>query len=130
MVAMITLVSFLSVLWNAFINFDDGTTFLNNPYYRGLGGTQLHWMWVTMHVAMDRPLTRVAYRFDPDGGRLGPFGSQPTTVLLQVAPATLVYIVARRLLLIGSGERPVTTSALAGSAMIAALAFAIHPQRV
>jgi len=64
MVAVTTLVSFWPVLWNGFINFDDDTTFLNNPYYRGLGWTQLHWMWGTTHLAMYRPLTWVTYGID------------------------------------------------------------------
>ena len=130
MVAVTTLVSFWPVLWNEFINFDDDTTFLNNPYYRGLGWTQLHWMWGTRHLAMYRPLTWVTYGIDYELWGLNPFGYHLTSLLLHAATASLVCIVARRLLLIGGGERPANASALAGSAVIAALAFAIHPLRV
>jgi len=130
MVAVTTLVAFWPVLWNGFINFDDETTFLNNPYYRGLGWTQLHWMWGTRHLNMYRPLTWVTYGIDYELWGLAPFGYHLTSLLLHAANASLVYIVARRLLLIGSGERTAGAPALAGSAVIAALVFAIHPLRV
>jgi hypothetical protein len=130
MVAVTTLVAFWPVLWNGFINFDDEITFLSNPYYRGLGWTQLHWMWRTRHLNMYRPLTWVTYGMDYELWGLTPFGYHLTSLLLHAANASLVYIVARRLLLIGSGERTAGAPALAGSAAIAALVFAIHPLRV
>src|SRR2546428_3879657 len=38
LVALVTFAVFLPALQNQFVNWDDPTNFLDNPYFRGLGG--------------------------------------------------------------------------------------------
>ena len=37
--------AFAPALSQGFVAYDDDVLFLNNPYYRGLGAEQWHWIW-------------------------------------------------------------------------------------
>src|SRR5712691_1799122 len=50
LVALFTLAAFLPTLQNQFVNWVDHENFLENPHYRGLGWSQLRWMWTTQEV--------------------------------------------------------------------------------
>jgi len=56
LVALVTFVAFLPVLRAGFVTWDDDRNFLDNPAYRGLGPTQLRWMWTTFHMGHYVPL--------------------------------------------------------------------------
>src|SRR5438093_5667587 len=47
LIAVVTFATLLPALHNQFVNWDDDKNFLENPHYRGLGWTQLSWMWTT-----------------------------------------------------------------------------------
>ena len=49
-VAVVTFVAFVPSLLNQFVDWDDPENFITNPSYRGLGWTQLKWMWTTFHL--------------------------------------------------------------------------------
>src|SRR2546430_9696260 len=55
-IAFSTFAAFLPTLQNQFVSWDDDKNFLENPHYRGLGWTQLRWMWTT-HLGHYIPLT-------------------------------------------------------------------------
>jgi hypothetical protein len=64
-VITLTLVAFLPLLGNGFIrNWDDNLNFLDNPHYRGLGPTQLRWMFTTFHAGHYMPLTWLTLGLD------------------------------------------------------------------
>jgi tetratricopeptide (TPR) repeat protein len=126
---VLTFVTFSPVLWNDFILFDDAQTFLTNPYYRGLGWTQLRWMWTTTHLAMYRPLTWITYAIDYHFWGLNPLGYHLTGLLLHATTAAVFCLVARRLLFFADQERKADPLGLCVSAAAAALLFAIHPLR-
>jgi len=51
-----TLIAFLPVLSNGFIDWDDQANFVNNAAFRGFGWTQLTWMATTFHLGVYQPL--------------------------------------------------------------------------
>jgi len=130
-VAVTTFVAFAPSLQNHFVDWDDPDNFITNPYYRGLGWTQLRWMWTTVLLGHYVPVTWMTLGLDYLTWGMNPAGYHLTNVLLHSANATLVYLVALRLL---RAAIPVamTVDLLAWrlSAAFAALLFAVHPLRV
>src|SRR5438132_2663270 len=131
LIALVTFLPFLPTLDNQFVNWDDDDNLLDNPHYRGLGWTQLRWMWTTSHLGHYAPLTWMTLGLDYLFWGLKPVGYHLTNLLLHAANAAVFYLVARRIL--GSalpGPRERGNVGLALSAAFAALLFAIHPLRV
>src|SRR3989454_534488 len=129
LVALLTLTAFLPTLQNQFVSWDDDKNFLENPHYRGLSWTHLHWMWTT-HLGHYIPLTWMTLGLDYLLWGMNPVGYHLTSLLLHAANAVVFFFVVRRLLtraLPGPAERG---HALAVAAGFAALVFAIHPLRV
>src|SRR5262249_28035486 len=63
-VALATIVAFLPVLNNEFLDWDDGETLVTNFNYRGLGWTQLTWMFTAHHMGHWLPLTWISFGLD------------------------------------------------------------------
>ena len=129
LIAVVTFAAFLPALHNQFVNWDDDKNFLENPHYRGLGWTQLSWMWTT-HMGHYIPLTWMTFGLDYLLWGMNPRGYHLTNLLLHAANAVVFFFITRRLLtraLPSPSERGHT---LAVSAAFAALVFAIHPLRV
>src|SRR5439155_21822245 len=130
LIALVTFATFLPALHNQFVNWDDDKNFLENPHYRGLGWTHLRWMWRTTQLGHYIPLTWMTLGLDYSLWGMNPFGYHLTSLLLHAATAVVFFFVARRILTLalpGPSERG---HALAVSAGVAALVFAIHPLRV
>src|SRR5215831_8071799 len=126
LVATVTLLTFLPALRNDFVNWDDVENFLNNPHYRGLGWTNIRWMLTTAHLGHYIPVTWLTLGLDYVLWGMDPRGYHFTAVLLHALNAGLVYVLAYRLLELGSsGGR-----GLALGAATAALLFSLHPLRV
>ena len=130
LVALLTFLAFLPVLHNGFVSWDDDKNFLLNSEYRGLGWTQLRWMWTTTHLGHYVPLSWMTLGLDYVLWGMNPAGYHLTSLLLHSANAVVVYFIARRVLgmaVAGSNQEPQT---LALAATVAALLFAVHPLRV
>ncbi|MEP6990116.1 MAG: tetratricopeptide repeat protein [bacterium] len=128
-VAVITFVAWLPALRNGFVSWDDERNFIANPHYRGLGPTQLAWMWTTFHMGHYVPLSWMSHGLDYVVWGMNPLGYHLTSILLHVANAVLLYFLARRVLrasLVAAGDERL----LAAAAGFAALVFAVHPLRV
>ncbi|TMH83068.1 MAG: glycosyltransferase family 39 protein [Betaproteobacteria bacterium] len=131
LIAVVTLAAFLPALQNQFVNWDDADNFLGNPHYRGLGWSQLRWMWTTFHMGHWIPLTWMTLGLDYLLWGMNPFGYHLTSLVLHAANAIVFYFVAFRILglaLPDAGDRG--RAGLALSAGFAALLFALHPLRV
>src|SRR5438105_1828923 len=98
LVALATFIVFLPALRNGFVAWDDDKNFLTNPDYRGLGLSQLHWMWTTFHLGHYVPLSWMTLGLDYELWGMDPIGYHLTSQLLHAANAVLVYFLARRLL--------------------------------
>lgn len=127
--ALLTIVTFLPALRNQFVgNFDDARNFLTNPHYRGLGWTQIEWMFTTLHMGQYIPLTWITLGLDYLLWGMNATGYHLTSLLLHAVTAVLFYSVSRRLIGEATG-RPEAWATAAGAA-VAALLFAVHPLRV
>jgi Tfp pilus assembly protein PilF len=125
-VAIVTAVVFSRTLQHGFITWDDDQNFLANPFYRGLGRTQLRWMWTTTLLGHYVPLSWMTLGFNYVISGMNPAGYHLTNVLLHVINAVLVYALACKLLARATGAS--NNDVLLGSA-VAALLYAIHPLR-
>ena len=117
----LTFAVFLPALSGDFVNWDDDKNFLANVNYRGLGWTQIHWMWTTHHMGAYVPVSWMTLGLDYTIWGMQPFGYHLTSVLWHCANAALFYLIA--LALFGK-----STAATLG-ASFAALVFALHPLR-
>ncbi|HLB76193.1 MAG TPA: tetratricopeptide repeat protein [Candidatus Dormibacteraeota bacterium] len=132
LIALLTLAVFLPTLQNQFaVYWDDDKNLLDNYHYRGLGSSQLRWMFTAFHMGHYIPLTWMTFGLDYLLWGMKPVGYHLTSLLLHATNAVVFYFVARRLLALalpGPVER--CPAALALSAASAALLFALHPLRV
>ncbi len=126
---LVTVTAFFPALQNGFVNWDDDKNLLENPHYRGLGWTQLYWMFTTFDLGHYQPLSWTSFGLDYLLWGMKPFGYHLTSLILHGANAVLVYLLSRRLLSF-SFRLPVDERTLQLSAGFAALLFALHPLRV
>src|SRR5437016_5313152 len=97
LIALVTFAAFFPTLQNQFVNWDDHENFLDNPNYRGLAWTHLHWMWST-HKGHYIPLTWMTLGLDYSLWGMNPLGYHLTSLLLHAATAVVFFFVVRRLL--------------------------------
>lgn len=130
-VAAITTLAFLPSLGGDFLTWDDHYKLRDNVRYRGLGATQLQWMWTTTHTGLYQPMAWMTWGADYLLWGANPIGYHLTSVLCHAAAAALVYVLARRLFALAqlppAGARAGASHA---GAALAALFFGVHPLRV
>jgi len=128
-IVALTLVAFLPALQNGFVHWDDNVNFLENPYYRGLGWTQLRWMFSTFLLGHYQPLSWMTLGLDYLVWGMNPFGYHLTNLILHAFNAVVFYFLCVRLL---SLSMPAVAEdfALRVGAGFAAVLFAVHPLRV
>jgi hypothetical protein len=96
-VAVATLLVFLPALGNGFVNWDDDENFLWNPHYRGLGWSNLRWMFTAVHQGLYVPMAWVTLGLDHVLWGMNPAGYHLTSVVLHAVNAALLCVVATRL---------------------------------
>src|SRR5258706_1979084 len=130
-VAVLTLLLFLPALGNDFVNWDDERNFVLNPNYRGLGWTEIEWMWTSHLLGRYVPITWMTLGLDYTIWGMNPFGYHLTSVLFHTVNAVLFYLVALALLRLGlSASSKEIQARIPMGALFAALAFALHQLRV
>ncbi len=130
-VAVLSVIPFLPALQADFVAWDDDKIILENTQYRGLGLTQLRWMWSTFHMGHYMPLSWMTLGLDYSVWGMNPVGYHLSNLLLHAGNSVLVFFVARRLLrLTDAFAGKPDTRLLPLTAALAALLFAIHPLRV
>jgi Flp pilus assembly protein TadD len=131
LVALITFVVFSPALQHGFVNWDDYENIVNNPHYRGLGWSQLQWMFTTFHHSLYRPLTWVSLGIDYSLWGMNPRGYHLTSILFHAANAALVFYLTQQLLTLRHQTAvPGRDLSVRIAAALAALIFAVHPLRV
>src|SRR5437899_6317045 len=130
LIALVTFVPFLPTLDNQFVNWDDDKNLLKNPHYRGLGWSQLRWMWTAFHLGHYIPLTWMTFGLDYLLWGMNPLGYHLTNLLLHAANAVVFFFVVLRILTRALPNPSERGEALAVSSGVAALVFAIHPLHV
>ncbi len=128
LVAALAVLTFLPTIEAAFVNWDDEASFLTNTAYRGLGWGQLRWMLTTTFLGHWSPLTWMTWGLNYVAGGLDPWGYHLGNLLLHSANVAVLWLVARRLLAIGSSAAA-TSATVAAGATVAALIWGLHPLR-
>jgi tetratricopeptide (TPR) repeat protein len=128
-IAVITFVVFLPSLQNGFVNWDDYSHLVENPYYRGLGWKQLRWMFTTCLQGSCMPLNWVTYGLDYLLWGMNPSGYHFTSLLIHTANAVLFYFLSLRLLRLGLGTKSANPP-IQLAASFSALFFSLHPLQV
>src|SRR5678816_3886687 len=98
LVAVATFATFIPALQSDFVTWDDDRNFTANVHYRGLGLSQLAWMWTTFHMGHYVPLSWMTLGLDYSVWGMNPAGYHLTNLLLHAANAVLVYLLVRVLL--------------------------------
>ncbi|MFI5362594.1 MAG: tetratricopeptide repeat protein [Elusimicrobiota bacterium] len=129
-IAAAALLPFLPALRNGFVNWDDAHNFLDNSSFRGLGWTQVKWMFTSsIRMGHYMPLTWLTLGADYGLWGLNPAGYHLTNLLLHAANAVAFFFVGARLLAAALRlDRGAPELRLA--AALSALLFAVHPLRV
>jgi len=141
LVGVVTFLAFLPALDGGFLDWDDDRNFLDNPNYRGLGWRQLGWMLTTTWMGHYIPLTWASLGLNYVLGGMRPWGYHLGNLVLHAANAAVLFLLARRLLLVAFRGRPEAAihspragsagdGAIAAGAVVAALVFGLHPLRV
>jgi protein O-mannosyl-transferase len=130
LIVSITFVTFLPTLGNDFVTWDDDDNLTENPLYRGLGWSELRWMWTTILMGHYIPLTWMTFGLDYLVWGMNPAGYHLTNVVLHAANAALFYVLVQRLLTIALHATFADAFALRLASAFAALLFAVHPLRV
>lgn len=126
-ILLVVVAVFVVGIRNEFVRWDDHRNLLENPHYRGLGFSQIAWMFTTTLMGHYIPLTWLTFGVDYLIWGMEPAGYHFTNLALHSANAVLFYWVAKRLL---RAARPGASEiALRAGAAAAALFFAIHPLR-
>jgi tetratricopeptide (TPR) repeat protein len=131
LVVLLSGIAFFPSLRNQFVQWDDNDMFIRNLNYRGLGWTELHWMFSTFLMGHYQPLSWMTLGLDYLLWGMNPFGYHLTNLLLHVANAIVLYFIAVRLLAMAFPDPEGSAGMdLRFAAGFAALVFSIHPLRV
>jgi protein O-mannosyl-transferase len=125
-----TLFTFLPILQNDFVNWDDSRMFLENPYHRGPTLSELGYAWSGHLLGEFMPVTWMSYTLDRSLWGLHAPGYHLTSLILHVLAAVAVFALARTLLRHALGADAPDRAAVDVGAATAALVFAVHPLRV
>ncbi len=124
------LLAFAPALSNGFVIWDDDLNFTDNPHYRGLGLTQLRWMFTSLLGGHYQPLTWMTLGFDYTLWGLDARGYHLTSVVLHAVNGVCCYVAAAALLRAAHAPAAIDERRLRLGALVAALVFAVHPLRV
>jgi protein O-mannosyl-transferase len=118
---------FAHALYNEFVQWDDPINLMDNKNFRGLGWTQLRWMFSTTLMGHYIPMTWLTFGLDYLLWGMEPAGYHLTNLVLHAANVVVFFVLARRLL---PRALPwATTLETRAGAALAALFFGIHPLR-
>lgn len=126
-VAAAALVVFAPAIRNGFVDWDDNLLLVGNLHYRGLGWTQIRWMFTTALMGHWTPIAWLTLGADYVLWGMKPAGYHATSVVLHAATAVVFFGVAS--VLLARAMPAATSAARVGGAVVAALVFALHPLR-
>jgi tetratricopeptide (TPR) repeat protein len=128
--ALVTLLLYLPVLHNGFVNYDDPDYITNNPHVKaGLTWSGIVWAFRSTEASNWHPLTWISHMADCQLFSVNPAGHHLVNVLFHTANTVLLFLLLNRLTGLRSESSAQHTGALWRSAFVAAL-FAWHPLHV
>jgi len=114
-------------LYNEFVQWDDPINLIDNQSFRGLGWTQLRWMFSTTLMGHYIPLTWLTFGLDYLLWGMEPAGYHFTNLVLHAANVVIFFFLALRL--VARSLPWATALETRAGAALAALFFGIHPLR-
>src|SRR5262245_16251159 len=91
LIFLLTIVVFLPILQNGFVNWDDESFLVSNLNYRGLGWKEIHWMFTTCYLSSCMPLTWVTYGLDYVLWGMNPLGYHLTSLLIHAERGVVLF---------------------------------------
>jgi Flp pilus assembly protein TadD len=127
---LLVVAAFGPCLGNDFVAWDDEANFLKNPFFRGLGWSQLYWDWTSFRIGVYQPLAWMLLGSEYLLFGLSPWGYHLTNLGLY-ALDTVVLLVLTIALLVRCQEGPdrVASRAMILGAGLAVALYAVHPLR-
>src|SRR5438132_1067667 len=92
-IALATFLTFFPALRNDFVGWDDDENLVSNPHYRGLGWSQIRWMFTTFHMGPYQLLSWMTLGLDYLIWGMNPVGYHLTNLILHVANAVFFYFI-------------------------------------
>jgi tetratricopeptide (TPR) repeat protein len=97
-VSLLTFAVYLSSLQNEFVNWDDGTYIVDNPFIHSLNGALLKWAFFDFYASNWHPLTWISHALDYAVWGLNPLGHHLTNNILHAANTFLVVLLVAKLM--------------------------------
>jgi protein O-mannosyl-transferase len=118
-IVLLTVIAYLPVRDNGFINFDDNHYITQNAQVRsGLSWDTVKWAFTTYDAANWHPLTWLSHALDCQLFGLNPAGPHFISVLLHALSAVLLFLLLQSL------------TGFTGRSLVVAALFAVHPLNV
>lgn len=125
---LLTLLAYLPVMNNGFVNWDDPVYIEHNLHIRRLDPASISWMFSNFYAGYWMPLTWLSLSLDFFIGRLEPWVYHLHNLVLHLLNTAVVFLFSFKLLTLVRGPRPKTWTPLA--AFGTALLFGLHPLHV
>jgi len=130
-VAIVSALTFLPGLDGQFVSWDDNVMLTGNMAFRGFGVDNIRWMFTSTLMGHYMPLTWLSFAASYTLGGMDARGFHLASLLLNAFNAALVTLLAWQLIGAAAGRRiagtRLTLPARATGAMVAGLAFGVHP---
>jgi Flp pilus assembly protein TadD len=126
-----SLIAFLPVVRNDFVNWDDFRMFLDNAAHRGSWADRLRGAWASHRLGEYMPVTWMSYGLDRSLWDNAAWGYHLTSLFLHAMTVLAVMALAHRFIRHSLEPTPWDDSpGVWIGATVAALSFAVHPLRV
>jgi protein O-mannosyl-transferase len=97
LVFALTLVAFLPLLDNGFVDWDDPQNFASNPFFQGLGWPQIRWAFSTLHMGAYQPFSWLLFSAEYIVWGLDPGGYHLMSVFLHASNSMLLCVLTIKL---------------------------------
>ncbi len=128
-IGLCTFLTFLPVLRLGFLNWDDDRNIVHNEAFRGLGWSNLKWMFSTFQTGPYQPLSWLTLAIDYLIWGLKPFGYHLTNLLLHTISACLLFAVVARLAKLRTSKDLTNDSQPYILGAVVAILWSLHPLR-
>jgi len=135
-VALLSCLTYLGILNNGFVNWDDDLYIYDHSAVRSLGLASLKHFFLDFHAGNWHPLTWLSHALDYQFWGLNPAGHHLTSLILHGLNTFLVVVIVFRLLQFavnvehGAGRHYLSRNHLLTTAAITGLLFGLHPIHV
>ncbi len=136
-VLSLTVLAFLPVLENGFVDLDDPEYLIENPACHGLRAANLRWMFTVFFSGDYLPVSWLTHGLDFSVWGMNAGGHHLTSLILHAAAAGVFCLVIAKILRIAAAAsldpeqpRPMSDAKIWIAAGLGALVFAVHPLRV